>query len=219
RRSLPRTVVYAAAFLALIELLKAFLAWRYADSANVLVGAVGAAIGAALAASWSGRSVALVDGVEGQSARRTLRALWFALVGWVLVVCFYEWYPFEFDFGRRSVRAAVNSATIVPFLNYLRAPIASAVSDAFAKVLVSFPLGLIVSALASRSWPHAARAVVLLASGAATAALFFVLESGQVFLPARVPDATDVVLPVASALVAAWLVTGLPLKPGGRSIR
>jgi hypothetical protein len=135
------------------------------------------------------------------------------------VVCFYEWYPFEFDFSGRSVRAGINRATVVPFLNYLRAPLASAASDAFARMLISFPLGLTVSVLASRSWPHAARVVVLLASVAATASIFFVLEAGQVFLPSRVPDATDVVLPGLSALAAAWLATSRHDRASEHSFR
>jgi glycopeptide antibiotics resistance protein len=73
------------------------------------------------------------------------------------------------------------------------------------KAMLALPLG----ALLYISWPDRGqryvprlRALLAMAGGFA---LLLVIELGQVFLPSRLPDITDVILGTAGILVGLWL--------------
>jgi VanZ family protein len=85
-----------------------------------------------------------------------------------------------------------------PFLGYYVNPEFKAMRDLFLKMALGFPLGLFVRLAMAPSSAGPWRTV---ASLTAIALFSATLEVGQVFLPSRFPDNTDVLL----ATAAAWL--------------
>lgn len=144
--------------------------------------------------------------------------LWplFALAAWCVLLVLRHWAPFNFLADGDFVRGRLALMFQVPFHSYYWGmPIFS-----FAEASSKFLLGMPVGALLQWMWIPTTRALgalqvsgILLVSGA----LFLAIELGQLLLPTRVPDQTDVYIALAGALsgmMAVRLVTGkVPQSP------
>jgi VanZ family protein len=92
-----------------------------------------------------------------------------------------------------------------PFYGYYQNPEAKAVNDLLIKIALALPIGLCLG------WSIRAGGVrygrVLIALASVLAVLFFTaVEAGQILLPTRYPDSTDILLGLIGVLVGSWIV-------------
>jgi glycopeptide antibiotics resistance protein len=201
RRSLPAAILAATAFLALIEAAQVLVMSRTADSTDVLMGAAGVAVGAALA----GRR--LTTSAPAAAAESLVPALAMSAAAALYVI--YNWSPFDFEIGRTLARQRIHMLVGVPFSNYYQNPELQAVTDFVTKLLLAMPVGVALRMLAgSRAaleFPKIWWCLALTLAGA----FFGTVEVGQVFLASRYPDNTDVFIAMLGCLAGAWLTAQL----------
>jgi VanZ family protein len=97
------------------------------------------------------------------------------------------------------------SISLLPFAGYGAGSYLNSLSDLLTKLGVSLPLGVSAAFLFQRSRGPVAAALLL-----AIAALLATIETGQLFLPTRYPDPTDVLVGVTGACIG--LVVGRSLQ-------
>ena len=196
----------------LVECAQLLAVSRTADVTDVLMNAAGVSTGVALAARWLDRSpaAAATDGVR----------LWpiAALAAWSVVLIGRHWSPFDFVADGAFIQSRIPVMMRVPFHSYYWAFALDAFAEAMTKVLLSIPVGALLQLI---WWPKARTARHLQAAGIVliAAAVFLVLELGQLMLPSRVPDQTDIYIGIAGASFGVWAVRVLrrvsESRPGG----
>jgi VanZ family protein len=201
RRPVILALMLAAAFLAVVEGLAAFTLSGSADTGSILAGAAGALAGAVVVGQVSNRQV------QRPAIAPGARRLWAATVAWVLLVVASEWNPFRFRFTKEAIEDGLQRLTLVPFGFYARDAPPIAFLNITRKTLLAAPLGLFLALAVGRQWPSVPRPLRVAFTCVGVAGLLVVLEAGQIFLPDRIPDVTDVMLPAAAATLAAWLAT------------
>jgi glycopeptide antibiotics resistance protein len=185
-----------------VEAAQVFVISRVADTTDVVFGAAGLLAGAWLALGLQ----PVPQAADHRAADRRWPAVVAAAV-WLAGVAASEWTPFDFSSDPGLVARHWAALFTLPFVNYFHASEWNAFINLVQKMLLVVPLGLLVAMGLgvddTRSAARSASAVLL------TGMLLGVIELGQVFLPTRYPDATDVILGTlgggAAILLMAWL--------------
>jgi glycopeptide antibiotics resistance protein len=194
---------------ALIELCQVFVNSRIADVTDILTGSVGVLLGVGVATALSQPSSAVTP-------RRTVRGLAtlarVGLVAWTVMLLTYHWSPFNFSFKPDRVTTGVRELLTVPLFSYYQGSEFHAFTEMTRKSLLALPLGVLLHF----SWPDRGRTsraklrlVILAAIGFC---LLLAIEIGQVFLPTRIPDITDVIFGDLGVVAGVW-ITGLLVAP------
>jgi VanZ family protein len=187
----------------LVELAQLFIFTRYADVTDLLTGALGIAGGIFIvtASVTSGTPAARPSGIR-------MRPIG-ALLVWLPLLAVYHWAPFDFAISREALREGLRTLWVVPFRNYYFGSEFHAFTELTRKFLLAAPVGALLRLAVP---PSASRAVNRLqhASFVLIALMVFgALEAGQIFLPGRIADLTDVMIAVAGAEAGRWLVERL----------
>jgi hypothetical protein len=132
-----------------------------------------------------------------------------ALMAWCVVLCAYHWMPFDFAFDKELVKYKLHRMPLLPFKGYQSGPELNVFSAVVAKIVLAMPLGFIASFVVRRS--IAARSVLLGAWVVVASLVFAAIEVGQVLLPARRPDPSDILVSVAA--FAGGLAVGWWIQP------
>jgi glycopeptide antibiotics resistance protein len=111
----------------------------------------------------------------------------------------YNWSPFDFSLSRGFIASRVGRLLAIPFASYYQNPEFKALSDATVKLSLSVPFGVLLQLLLRPAFDAYHRTVTLVIFGS-VAAFFAAVEFGQVLLPSRYPDNTDVLL----AVIGVW---------------
>jgi glycopeptide antibiotics resistance protein len=188
RRSLPSSIALSTLFIACLELSQVIVLSRVADTTQIISGSLGAAAGA----------LAMIQFVSVPSRRRrgsspAAPAL-LALVVSTGAYLVYNWGPFDFTASRELIRERLPLLVQVPFYGYYQNPELKAATDFLTKILLAMPIGISSACVLTpdRMMPYP-KASWFLAS--LIAAMFFaIIEVGQVLLPQRYPDMTDVII-------------------------
>ena len=126
---------------------------------------------------------------------------------WLVVLCAYHWLPFDFIVDVEAIKRKVASISLLPFVGYRSGSDLQALSTLVTKLAVAAPLG-IAFAFVSRGM-LLSRRIALAGWMLVAAAVFGAIEAGQMFLPTRVPDPTDVLVGMigtyAGLSVGYWL--------------
>ena len=183
RRSLATAFAVGAPLIAGVEVAQVFIRSHSASTTDILFGSAGVAIGA-----WGGSAL-----LGGTPARRAAGArVWVpalaALAAWCLVLAMYHWQPYDFTIDRSRIREKLGDISLIPFAGYARSRWLNAMTDMLTKLSLSMPFGAIASLVVRRR----ATRVILLGWIAVAVGVFGMLEFGQLFLPTRTPDPTDV---------------------------
>jgi glycopeptide antibiotics resistance protein len=186
-----------AAAIAGLELCQVFIFSRTASMDDAIGGAIGASAGAVLAwrLSRSGQDVSSTSAVR----------LWPVpvLLLWLLVIAIRHWSPFDFVVTGDMVRSRWPAMMQVPFRSYYWANPFGALGEAITKVFLGLPVGILLALAVpvqrSRFLRLARMALVILIG----LAIFTAVEVGQMFLPSRYPDETDILLGVFGAWLGA----------------
>lgn len=193
RRPILTGVVVGAAFSVSMELAQVIVISRTADIMDVVTGTIGAVAGVVVASIF----------MDVPTIREPLvpRRFW-AVAGLLLSLAAYAVYNLSpFDFTRPAdVADRVSMLFQIPFYSYYAGPELESLNGAMLKVLLGVPVGVFCG-LAIASLLNVYPRVVTLAAVAGGVVFFFAVEAGQVLLPSRYPDTTDVVL----AACGLWL--------------
>jgi glycopeptide antibiotics resistance protein len=180
-----------------LELLQLLVLSRWTKAYDVTLGAIGV-----FAGEWVGARVIGSRSLHASARHRPVRPWPLAiLAGWLLVLLVRHWSPFEFRiegaFVRERLRALVSQ---VPFQGYYWADPLNALVEATTKILLGVPAG---AALQLTWWPvegRLLRTAQVVAAALISTLIFGALELGQVLLPQRYPDLTDILLGVTGSL-------------------
>jgi len=184
-----------------MEVAQAFSFRRTADATDLLMNAIGVGLGVVLAARWSDGPTAAFD------AGPRLR-LWpiGAVLVWCGILVIRHWSPFDFVTDTSYIKGRIPQMLRVPFHSYYWGFAPYVLVDATTKLLMAVPIGALLQLIwqpQTRVW----RWVIGIGIVALSGALFLGLELGQLMLPSRVPDQTDVYIGTLGALIGVLLVT------------
>lgn len=174
-----RTVLAAAC----VEGAQLLVLSRVTDVTDVLMAAVGGALGAGLPHRLRGWRA-----MDTQRRDRWLARGWWL---WLTIAVAVLWLPFDVSTAGASLDAAAQAFTRMPFQTYFETGEFHALNEILRKLLVFLPGGLLLGARRSQRGPGLGTMWLLA----------FALEVGQLFLPSKVADLTDAVLGCAGA----WL--------------
>ncbi|MBI4523048.1 MAG: VanZ family protein [Deltaproteobacteria bacterium] len=205
RRALLLSLLLGCLVAASLEIGQIFIVSRTASLLDAIVSAVAIVTGTILAAIFSSQPV-LMGGKRDSAilAKPRVDVGW--LIFWLLYVCYllYEKLrPFQFEFDRQSVHAKIEGLAIMPFLDYVSgsSDIRLILDDVLKDGLFFVPLGLSGYVFLNRLLKG--RSSFLASIGSLLVGLSVAGEGeiGQLFLPSRTPDITDVCLGVLGACV------------------
>jgi glycopeptide antibiotics resistance protein len=176
---------------------------RTASATDVVLGIAGVLAGIAVTTRTTGESV-------GRSAAARVR-LWpvLLLLLWLVLIAARHWTPFDFRADGDFIRSRIPMFFQVPFSGYYWGNPLNAFVELTTKLLLGVPVGALLQmiysprARAARRWQ--AIAVLFISFG-----VFLVIELGQLLLPSRYPDQTDVYIGTAGGwlgMVALRLLT------------
>ena len=184
--ALVLAVASAGGLCLVIEAMQVVISSRDADMTSVVLALAGSVLGAApLVRSKSG------------DARQWIMP---AVLIWTLVVVLKAWSPWRFAWPEPPFW---KPEMVVPFWSYFDSRSVADLADVIGQALTFVPLGVL---LAARSWRQSFLGVVLIGLVLAT-----VLEIGQIFIPGRTSDISDVLSAAAGS--------GLGLASGGGESR
>ena len=201
------------------EFVQVFEIHRVADVTDVINGGIGVSVSVWLAARHLRVAMATARGGRPSAASRefstrtSLAALGQTLT-WCGVLVFYHWKPFDFTTDAAFLRARVQELSLMPLAQYVHA---STGPQLLMQMLVKGALGVPLGALLARwirTWGLAGPAGNRLAWLAGLTLALGVLggiEAGQIFLPDRVADITDVLVAWCGAATGLALVLHGPL--------
>jgi VanZ family protein len=155
---------------------------------------------------------------EAAGGRRTAAGSSLAALGqtlaWCAVLVFYHWKPFDFTTDAHLIRERLAGLSLMPLAQYVHA---STGPQLLMQMLVKATLGLPLGALLARwarTWgltgPAAGR-LEWLAGLTLALGVLGGIEAGQIFLPDRVADITDVLVACCGAAAGMALVLHGPL--------
>jgi len=182
------TVTVALALL--LESMQFFVYSRVTDITDVIT----AGIGAALGVWWGGGTVVSLENRTRSLCSCPYRAagLVAALGGWFVLLLVIFWYPYDFRWDVGFLREQAWGITRLPFRAYYYGTEFRAVTELLHKVLFFMPFGIGLALLRRGSGTSS-----LVMGGVAwllVVAAPLVVELGQVALPGKLPDSTDLLL-------------------------
>ncbi len=209
RASAGEGALAGAVAIAGMELCQLFVFSRTASVDDIIGGVIGAAVGAGIASRMSGSS----EGPDSSGIK-----LWPlpVLVLWLCIVLARHWSPFNFVVTGDMFRERIPALLDIPFRHYYWANPFDALSEALTKILLGVPVGVLLTLFLPTPGTRTGRAIVFAASAVTGVAIFGLVELGQVFLPSRYPDGTDVLLGTLGTCCGA-LGTRLVLSGAGAS--
>ncbi len=134
-----------------------------------------------------------------------------ALLLWLVLIGARHWTPFDFRADGDFIRSRIPMFLQVPFTGYYWGNPLSAFGELTTKVLLGVPVGALLQMIyapgtsAGRRWQAAG--ILTVSFG-----IFLVIELGQLLLPSRYPDQTDVYIGTAGAYLGMVAVRLLILR-------
>jgi glycopeptide antibiotics resistance protein len=134
-----------------------------------------------------------------------------AVLLWLVLVVARHWSPFDFRADGGFIRSRIPMFLQVPFTGYYWGNPLSAFAELTTKVLLGVPVGALLQMIytprtsAGRWWQAAGILTV-------SFCIFLVIELGQLLLPSRYPDQTDVYIGTAGAWIGMIAVRLLVLR-------
>jgi len=196
----PPAYILGAAMVALTEVAQIFIQSHAADSADAAFGFFGVAVGV-----WLGRGLVprlRSEKTVGRPRAMPLRAL-SLMLAWCVVLCVYHWLPYDFTIDSEAIKSKVARISLLPFASYATGSYLNAFNDLLTKLALAAPLGL--SAAFVARGPFASSRIVAIATILMAGGVFTVIETGQLFLPTRSPDLTDVLVGMTGTAIGLTL--------------
>ncbi len=205
RRRPGRALILAVCGVGAIEVAQVFVRSRIAATTDVITGSFGAALGVLLVGAVSDRQVARREANHSLLSR-------LGLVGVLLSSVFlisYHWAPYDFTTDPERVTVGMRQLLSVPFGSYYTGSEFKALTEMLRKLVLALPLGVSLRlAVLPLQAPRRRRLPTIVVAVAGFLILFLV-ELGQVFLPTRFADVTDVLVAEGGVLLGSWIAAWL----------
>ena len=190
RKSRRQAWVWAVVTASILEGLQLLVYSRVTDVTDILTAMIGAGAGVWLSRYWHAKD---------QQAEQTgsYKVQWLGVVGllaWLIALAVIFWYPFDFNLDRAFLRGRVEMFDRVPFHSYYYGTEFRAVTEVLHKVVFFAPLGILLAVIGLPISHPSFRRLFFLFALAAMLMTAVVIELGQVALPDKLPDSTDIVL-------------------------
>lgn len=202
RRPLVHSVALGIAAVFLVEVAQLCVWSRYSEVTDLITGSAGILLGIAASAR-----VARLEAAPGRIP--WVSALLACL--WALALVVLYWWPFDFVFDRAHAKAGIPRLLDVPFKTYYFRTEFGATTMFMRKFLLVAPFGALMRLALPREGRWQGWAIAFLAG-----ALHFGIEAGQIFLPGKVPDATDALIGAGGAALGAFVAARL--RPAAKSL-
>lgn len=185
---------------AAIEFTQLLVMSRFTDVTDVLLGTLGAAVGAWLVLRNDAHATQpLASGVPAARIRHALP--WLAAVAaYSLFLIAGFWFPFELSHDRALIRSRIDGFFGVPFAALYWGTEFNAIKQLLVRVLLFAPLGVMWAHVANLARSTGARRLLGLVGFGYSVALAFGIEAVQILMPSKVADFTEVLLCAAGAL-------------------
>lgn len=214
-RSRSSALGFVVASATLLELLQLLVYSRVTDTTDIVTAAIGALVGGAFN----------LVGALGPSTNRPVAhplhpAAWpwvLAVIAWLGVLALVFWYPFDFHFERVFLRDRVDSLSWVPFNTFYQGSEFRAATEVLHKTLFLAPLGVLLGRWARCLTPARSPALVRAFAWSLMLATSLAIEAGQLLLPGKSADLTDVMLEFLGALAGFQLSSWVPRRLGASS--
>jgi glycopeptide antibiotics resistance protein len=184
-------------FVSASELVQILVVNRVVDVTDVMTGSLGIWLGIWATVRYitlPARSSDVPVAGGGWAVGHKAMAAVACSLAWSGVLAFYHWKPFAFDFTPAHVGERMQQMSLLPLRQYQFETGAQVLAQATLKGGLGIPLGLCLAAATADVWRvalHGEKLRWMLALGIG-ALVFGAIEAGQLFLPQRVPDVTDV---------------------------
>ena len=195
-----------ATLVVIVEVAHVFLRSHSAIATDALCGALGVGLGVWIATQVLPHAEETFASPPSRGVSAPAVAL-FAV--WCAVLCGYHWLPYDFVVASTDIRRKLARVSLLPFAGYGAGSYLNAFNDLLVKASLAIPLG-VTAAFVDRRPPSPVRTAGWLLVGVG---VFGMLEFGQLFLPTRIPDPTDVLVGAAGMYLGLRL--GRSLWQGG----
>jgi glycopeptide antibiotics resistance protein len=194
-------VVGTGMIAAMLEIAQFFVLSRFTDTTDILLGALGGGVGAWLVFRLDRQSsiVALPD--PGQSLFTSALPDLAMLAAYSVFLMVGFWYPFNWIHSHAEIRARLHGFFRVPFAILYGGTEFNALTQVAIRVLLFAPVGALaarLSLLSRTGWVRHALAGIFLAYAVGLAAG---IEVGQVLLPLKVADVTEIPICLAGVVL------------------
>lgn len=199
--SLTKMQVLKKVFFAavIIEFFQLFVYSRVTDVTDVLLAVLGGSIGVGLI-GFNSNIFAQINNKDNLNRYGKYCFLYVLLLYflWVFVIISVFWYPFDFEWGYVSFSNFSDRFFKIPFYAYYYGTEYRAITEVFHKILFFIPLGVIIGQgvrFIVNRYKSIVIALVLIAGAS------MVVEFGQMFLPNKNADITDVILEILGGYI------------------
>ena len=215
RTSAKRIWCYVVGAAVTLELLQLFVYSRVSDVTDVLTAAIGGALGVWAARALQAKTPTPDAAVGGDSRGRAGLVTWLALLLWLAVVLAVFWYPFDFNLDPMFLRDRLRETRRVPFEALYFGTEFRAITEVLHKVGFMFPLGALLGWIVAGGRGRLPRGLVRAAAFLFVPLVAVGVEAGQLALPGKVSDLTDVLFELAGGWLG--LALGMRLRAAGTS--
>lgn len=191
KKSRRQAWAWAVVTATLLEGLQLLVYSRVSDITDILTAMIGAGAGIWLSRFWHAEKSREYKQTNNHTAQ------WLGVAGilaWLVVLAVIFWYPFDFNLDRAFLKARVEIFDRVPFHSYYYSTEFRAVTEVLHKVLFFAPVGALLGVIGQPIKHQPYRRLFSLFVLATVAMIAIVIELGQVALPDKYPDSTDIVL-------------------------
>lgn len=202
RQSLARIAFYGLCAGFTIEAAQLFVFSRVTDVTDIVLASVGTALGALVVRTTSHRRL---------TAPQLKPSFWLMLwIVWLICIFGIFWFPFDFRTSNLSLSESLSAIARVPFVTYYYGTEFHAINELLRKIGFFLPGGLLWALAISASQKTTIKTPLTVIGLFLIALAAFAVEIGQVFLPQKTADITDVFLEFLGGLiglsVAQWLL-------------
>jgi len=192
----------------LLELIQLFIYSRITDVTDLITAAIGATIGIILWITTRQHRPQNATNNPLQSKHSGiiphLLIASGSFVVWTTILGIIFWYPYNFNTDRAYILEAISTLKQVPFHAYYYGTEFRAITEVFHKILFFTPYG-ILSVIIFRTnkvdTPLQSIGIFTLIAGAFAG---LIIESGQLLLPEKHADITDLMLEILGVLLGYW---------------
>jgi glycopeptide antibiotics resistance protein len=194
RRRRALALAAGVLFVSASEVVQILVVNRVVDVTDAMTGSLGIWLGVELMARYAVLPDRPAAG-EGRVMGRRAMAAVACSFAWTGVLAFYHWKPFAFDLTPAHVRERMQQMSLLPLRQYQFETGAQLLAQALLKGGLGIPLGLCLAFGTAGMWRDARHGETLRWGLALSVGVlvFGVIEAGQLFLPQRIPDVTDVI--------------------------
>ena len=192
-----------------IEFAQLLVISRFTDVTDIVLGSLGAALGGLLIGRLRPQAMT-TSASMGLRAPVRLRAA----IPWLLAISGYSlfliggfWFPFQITHDHVAIHLRLDGFFRVPFLALYESNDLNAMKQVIVRVVLFAPLGAMWAHLAGFARTRAGRRLLVFAGLVYAFALALGIEIGEIFMPSKVADSTEVLLCGCGAILGALIVT------------